>query len=103
MNAVRDDIEITLKEVDGKGAYVARVKGVDEPAEMTFSRANPALIIVDHTFVPDSMRGKGVGVAIAAHVIADARARGFKIVPLCPFLSAQFDRHPEWADVLHQR
>ncbi len=99
----RNDIEITLQEVGDKGAYVARVAGVDEPAEMTFSRANPTLIIVDHTFVPDSMRGKGVAGALARHVIADARARGFKIVPLCTFLSGQFDRHPEWSDVLHQR
>ena len=33
--------------------------------------------------------------------VAEARAQGFRIVPLCPFLRAQFERHhPEWADVM---
>lgn len=95
-------IDITLQEANGKGAYVARVAGVSEPAEMTFSRTGPALIIVDHTFVPDSMRGKGVGAALAAHVIGEARAKGFKIVPLCPFLQSQVERHPDWSDVVHR-
>ncbi len=102
MSTVRDEIEITLEEGDGKGAYVARVDGVAEPAEMTYSRANSGLIIVDHTFVPDSMRGKGVGAALAAHVIGEARTKGFKIVPLCTFLQSQIERHPDWADVVQR-
>jgi uncharacterized protein len=95
-----DDITITLEEASGKGRYVAHVAGMPEPGEMTFSRASPTLIIVDHTGVPDSLRGKGVGQALAQHVIEDARARGFKIVPLCPYLAAQVKKHPEWSDVI---
>lgn len=95
-----DDITITREERDGKGRYVARVAGFPEPGEMTFSRVNANLIIVDHTGVPDSLRGKGVGVALAQHVIAHAREAGFKIVPLCPFLAAQVKKHPEWSDVI---
>ena len=37
-------------------------------------------------------------VAFALDAIADARAEGRKIVPLCPFVNAQRRRHPEWAD-----
>jgi predicted GNAT family acetyltransferase len=95
-----DDINITREEAGAKGRYVARVAGFPEPGEMTFSRASAALIIVDHTNVPDSLRGKGVGMALAQRVIADARAEGFKIVPLCRFLAAQVQRHPEWNDVI---
>jgi predicted GNAT family acetyltransferase len=94
------DITITLEEANSKGRYVARVAGFPEPGEMTFSRVNAELIIVDHTGVPDSLAGKGVAKALANHVIADARARGFKIIPLCPFLSAQAQKHPEWNDVI---
>jgi uncharacterized protein len=32
--------------------------------------------------------------------VEDMRAAGKKIIPLCPFAKAQFQRHKEWADVL---
>lgn len=94
------EITITREEADGRGRYVARVAGFDEPGEMTFLRKSADLIIVNHTGVPDSLAGKGVAKALANHVIAAARAEGFKIVPLCPFLSAQAAKHPEWSDVI---
>lgn len=95
------DITITLEDNGHKGRYVAHVAGEADVGEMTFSRINDKLIIVDHTGVPDSLGGKGVGKALAENVVAEARAKGFRIVPLCPFLRAQFERHhPEWADVM---
>ena len=32
-------------------------------------------------------------------LIEDARSEGFKIIPTCSYVAAQFDRHPEWADL----
>lgn len=69
-------------------------------AEMTFSRASPRLIIIDHTGVPDAMRGQGVGQALATFAVQAARDGGWKIVPLCPFFKAQTKRHAEWNDVI---
>ena len=69
-------------------------------AEMTFSRASPTLIIIDHTGVPDALRGRGVGPALVERAVQDARREGFRIIPLCPFARAQFERHPDWRDVL---
>jgi predicted GNAT family acetyltransferase len=94
------EITITLEETPTKGRYVARVAGYDEPGEMTFSRVSPNKIILDHTGVPDSLRGLGVGVALAERVVADARERGFQIIPLCPFFKSQAMRHRDWADVV---
>ena len=68
-------------------------------AEMTFSILSDGLRIVDHTGVPDTLRGTGAGKALVEHLVADARANGFKIIPLCPFVNAQRARHPEWSDV----
>lgn len=81
------------------GRYVAAVEGHE--AEMTFSRASPSLIIVDHTGVPDALRGKGVGQALALHAVEEARRGGWKIIPLCPFFKAQSLRHKEWHDVVN--
>ena len=91
------DDGITLERGPTKGRYVLRI-GADE-AELTFSVANPALVIADHTGVPDTMRGTGAGRRLVERLVADARAEGFKLVPLCPFVKAQSLRHPEWADV----
>ena len=94
------DIHFTHEESGSKGRYVAHIEGHDETGEMTYSRLSASRIIVDHTGVPDTLKGLGVGSALARHVVNEARVQGFTIVPLCPFLKAQADRHPEWADVI---
>jgi predicted GNAT family acetyltransferase len=90
---------ITLEEGPSKGVY-----RLEEPdgarAELSFSKAGTTMIIIDHTDVPPAFRGQGVGVLLVERAIADARASGKKIIPLCPFANAQFRKHPEWADVL---
>ncbi|MCX7567650.1 GNAT family N-acetyltransferase [Sulfitobacter sp. F26169L] len=92
------DFEITREETESKGRYTAVVDGHE--AEMTYSRAGASTIIIDHTGVPDALRGRGVGKALVLRGVEDARAEGRKIVPLCPFAKAQIARHPEWQDVL---
>ena len=85
------------REVSGhKGRYVIRANG--EEAELTWSVTSPELVIADHTFVPDSFRGTGAGLALVTRLVSDARAEGLKIMPLCPFVNARRLRHPEWAD-----
>lgn len=79
-----------------KGRYVIRKDG--EEAELTYSVTSPTLVIADHTGVPDSFRGTGAGLALVQALVADARAKGFRIMPLCPFVNAQRKKHPEWAD-----
>jgi predicted GNAT family acetyltransferase len=92
---------ITLEETESKGRYAYR-DGADE-AEMTFSKAGVGLVIIDHTEVPPAFRGQGVGQALVERAVADFRAQGKKVLPLCPFAAAQFRRHPEWADLLQQK
>ncbi|MEM6275416.1 MAG: GNAT family N-acetyltransferase [Pseudomonadota bacterium] len=85
-------------EMDGqKGRYILDRDG--QQAEMSFSIVSDALRIVDHTGVPEGMRGTGAAAALVIHLVADAREKGFKIVPLCPFVNAQRAKHPDWADV----
>ncbi len=93
------DITVTRELTASKGRYVGRIAGVEGEAELTFSRANPRLVIADHTGAPDSMRGMGAARALVERLVADARAEGFKIVPLCPFVKTQFERHPDWSDL----
>lgn len=95
------DITITRTDTATKARYVATVPGAPGEGELTLSKVSATLIIADHTGVPDSMRGLGVAGALVARLIADARAAGQRIVPLCPFVRAQAQRHKaDWADVI---
>lgn len=93
-------INITHEDNGSKGRYDAHVDGKDGTGELTYSRLSSTKVIADHTRVDDALRGLGVGVALVERLIADARAQGFTIVPLCPFVNGQYQRHPEWSDVM---
>lgn len=93
-----EDLQIEREEGESKGRYLVRLRGTI--AEMTYSRAGETMIIIDHTEVPDAMRGRSVGQALVRRAVEDARAERRFIVPLCPFAKAQFSRHPDWQDVL---
>jgi len=97
---VNATIDIGFEEHGHRGRYEARVPGIDATAELTWSRMNEHAVIADHTGVPDALRGHGVGAALVERLIADAREKHFRIVPVCPYVKSQFERHPEWADVL---
>lgn len=90
--------EIRRDEGETKGQYRLTLDG--HVAELTYSRLGAATIIIDHTGVPDALRGRGAGQSLVERAVADARAEGRKVIPLCPFAKAQFARHPEWQDVL---
>lgn len=92
--------ELDVKREDGPtgGRYLVTIDG--HTAEMTYSKAGATRIIIDHTGVPDALRGKGAGQALVQRAVEDARAGGIKIIPLCPFTKAQIEKHPEWQDVL---
>lgn len=93
------EIEIIREDNETKGRYIARIPGKPD-AEMTFSKAGTSRIIIDHTGVPDALRGMGVGKALVERAVMDARKAGIKILPLCPFAKATIERTPEWQDVL---
>jgi predicted GNAT family acetyltransferase len=59
-------------------------------------RLKPGEIVFTHTEVPEESEGHGVGDALARFALDDARARGLKVMPLCPFIAVWIGRHPEY-------
>jgi predicted GNAT family acetyltransferase len=81
-----------------RGRYVIALgNGVE--AELTYQRRDDGALVADHTYVPTSHRGQGLAEKLVDRLIADARAGGYRIAPLCSYVVAQFRRHPEWADL----
>ena len=92
---------VVNKEISAHGGrYVAKVAGVVAEAELTFTRRSLDLISADHTGAPDSLKGTGAAKALVDFMIADARKNGFKIMPVCPYVRAQYAKNPEWRDVM---
>lgn len=73
--------------VDGVTAFVA------------YRREGDVLALV-HTEVPQALSGRGVGSALARGTLDLIRAAGIKIRPLCPFIAAFIQRHPNYADLV---
>ncbi|MEL7179777.1 MAG: GNAT family N-acetyltransferase [Pseudomonadota bacterium] len=90
------DLSVMHEEGDKKGRYyIVHASG---ESELTYSVMSSKLVIADHTQVAPVHEGEGIGLMMLREMIADARSKGFQIVPLCPFVNAQRRKHPEWAD-----
>ena len=90
---------IQHQESASRGAFVIQRDG-RRIAEMTYTRTNPALVVVDHTFVDPSLRGQGVARQLQDAMVAWARENHTKVVPVCSYVKVQFDRDASIRDVL---
>lgn len=60
----------------------------------------PGKIVFTHSGVPAAHEGKGIGSALVRFALASARARGLKVIPICPFFATYIQSHPEQQDLL---
>jgi predicted GNAT family acetyltransferase len=94
-----DTPAILRQDDERQGRWYIRIEG-EEDAEMTYRRWPGNIISIDHTYVPEAFRGKGVAEALMQAAIAAARDEGLKVRPLCSYAVLQFRRHPEWSGLL---
>ena len=69
--------------VDGLTAFVA-------------FRRFPGLIDFFHTLVPPELGGRGIGSALARHVLDYAAEHSLKVIPSCEFIAAYIAKHPQY-------
>ena len=60
----------------------------------------PGIITFTHTEVPQELSGQGIGSKLARGALEQVRARGLKVIPKCPFISAFIAKHNEFADLI---
>jgi predicted GNAT family acetyltransferase len=88
--AVRDNPEAGRYEiVDGD-----RVLGL-----AAYERRGDTLVFT-HTEVDPDAGQTGLGTTLVRGALDDVRARGGKVIPLCPFVRGWIERHPEYADLV---
>ena len=82
-----------------RGFFEASIDG-NKAGLMTYTWAGDTRFIIDHTEVEPDYNGKGVGKEIVLKAVDFARKNNLKIIPLCPFAKATFDKNPDLGDVL---
>ncbi len=91
--------EIRLHTDDhGEGRYTVLVDG--KPAGELDFRTIEGRRAPTHTGVRDAYEGQGLAGQLARRALDDARAEGLKIVPLCPYVAAYLEQHPEDQDLV---
>lgn len=90
---------IQNKLVGTKGMFYAGQEGAIL-AELVYSLPSVGKMIIEHTEVDDSLKGKGIGLQLVHTAVDYARNHHIKIVPLCSFAKSVFDKEPELGDVL---
>jgi len=92
-----NEIELKLNDA-GRGAFVIE-DGEKRLAEMEISISEGNMTVY-HTEVSDTLRGQGVAAQLLARMVDYVRENRLKVIPLCPYVLAQFNRHPEkYADI----
>jgi uncharacterized protein len=91
--------DVTLKLNDaGRGAFVIEENN-ERLGEMEIAITGGNLVVY-HTEVSDKLKGQGAAGKLLEAMVTHARQHQLKVVPLCPYVLAQFKRHTEqYADV----
>jgi uncharacterized protein len=65
--------------------------------------AEPGRITLLHTQVDPAFEGKGFGSRLIGGALDDIRSRGLSVVPVCRFVRAYLERHPEYLSIVVER
>ncbi len=63
-------------------------------------RREPGALALVHTEVDAAHEGRGLGSVLVQGALDDLRARGLKLIPICPYVRTWLGRHPEYADLV---
>jgi predicted GNAT family acetyltransferase len=96
MGWVPDDINVI--DVHEAERYELHVDG--ELAGFAEYRGREAVRAFTHTEIESRFEGRGLGSQLVAGALADARARSFQVVPICPFVTRYLVNHREDLDLV---
>jgi len=92
------EVTISRHEHGHSGEYHAHVPGSTLTGRLTWVERD-GVRVAEHTIVPAAIGGRGVAARLVDALVSDAREHGFKVKPVCSYVVAKFDEHPEWADL----
>jgi predicted GNAT family acetyltransferase len=66
----------------------------DGEAQLFYAAFGDDMLELQHTEVPPSGQGQGIGDALVRAALAHARERGLQVIATCPYVQAWLRRHP---------
>jgi predicted GNAT family acetyltransferase len=63
-------------------------------------RFKDGIYSIPRVYVPKQFEGKGIGAKLVELTVNIIENEGAKIIPICPFVSVYFKRHPERKSLL---
>jgi predicted GNAT family acetyltransferase len=91
------DDDIQVRDNAAQSRYEASVAGRLAGVLTYTVREDTAELL--HTEVGDEFQGRGVAEDLVRQALDDARARGRRVVPTCPYVGRFLDKHPEYRDL----
>ena len=85
---------------DGQqGEFFAVNEQAQRIAEISYVWHGKDQVIANHTWVDHSLRGQGVARQLLDVLVAFAREKNLKIIPICSYVEVMFKRDQSLADV----
>lgn len=91
--SVRDDVD--------HERYVIEVDGA--VAGFTEYKIKHDRFVFPHTEIADEYTGRGLASHLIREALDDVRSRGGTIVPICPYVVAWIEAHPEYLESVDQK
>jgi predicted GNAT family acetyltransferase len=84
-------LEMNERVTDNETAHRFELPVEDGMAVLEYRRKPGALVLL-HTEVPPSQRGRGLGKVLVDAAVAAAAQQGRTVVPVCPFAKAYLEK-----------
>lgn len=97
---MNDTPPLHIKDAHDDERYEASLGDDDRLVAVMTYRLGQRWIALLHTEVRPEYEGRGIAGRMVTWVFDDARARGLKVIPRCPYINAWLPRHSEVHDVL---
>jgi predicted GNAT family acetyltransferase len=92
-----DDVSVVNRPVERRYELLL---GGEHAGELVYRDRGENVVAFLHTEVDPNVQRRGLGSVLVAAALDDARRRGLRVVPVCPFIDVYVRRHPEYGDLV---
>ena len=81
---------------DNKGQKEFELHSGKQTAVLEYTLLDNNYIDLQHTHVPENLRGKGMATILVEKVLREVDADGMRVIPSCKFVQDYLAKNPKW-------